>query len=703
MTAPLDNASDLTNPLINPPALPYGVPPLDLVKPEHFLPAMTHALAIARKKVEAIKNSAAAPTFENTVEALEFATAGPNRVSAVFSHFANAAADDEIRALENPIYAEENRFEDDVMMDSTIFARVKAVYDARETLNLTGEQQMLLKGTYKAFVRKGALLDDASKERMREINERLSELFTAFSANTVKATAAYQKVIDNESDLVGVPERAKKSYKQAAVKAGMPDKWVIKLSPPPTDIAEYCENRALREEISRARANIALGGEFDNRPLILEIMKLRHEEAQLMGFKNYAAFALDDRMAGTPETVDAFLAKNLGGYKPASDAFREEIKAFAKQTDGLDDFKPWDLAIYWRKLQEKTFNIDNEQIRPYFDLEKVLEGVRIHAEKLFNISMTETTGKYPVNNPDVKVYEVKDKKTGEMIGVFYADYYARPGAKSNGAWMSTFRNRSTEDGENKFSFVINVCNFDKPTPDQPTLLALSDVTTVFHEFGHGLHALLAQGNYASQTCTRVKRDFVELPSQLQENWVKEKEVLDTFARHYQTGESLPAELIAKIQEMDNFGAGYMGHRQTFLGMLDMAWHSTDPSAITSVEALEDAIIAKAGLPAREYGGLTSTSFSHIFSGGYAAGYYGYKWAEVLDADVFSVFKQKGLYNQESAERLRETIYSKGGTVDPMELFKQMMGRDPDPNALFRREGLLKPGKPDSNKPNSPKL
>ncbi|MBI3441863.1 MAG: M3 family peptidase, partial [Proteobacteria bacterium] len=401
-----------------------------------------------------------------------------------------------------------------------------------------------------------------------------------------------------------------------------------------------------------------------------------------------------------------FLEKNAKVYRPAAEKFLQQIKDFALKTDGLADIKPWDMPLYSRKLQEKTFQLDLEELRPYFDLERVLEGVRLHAEKLFNITVMETSGKYPVYHPDVKVYEVHDKKSGEIIGLFYADYYARPGAKRNGAWESEFRTRGIENGENKFAFVTNTCNFDKPTKDQPTLLSLDEVRTVFHEFGHGLHALLAQGNYHALTGTSVKWDFVELPSQLQENWTKEKEVLDSFAVHYKTGEKLPAEMIKKIRDMESFGAGYAGLRQTFQALLDMKWHMTDPATIKSVEALEDSVIAQSWLFPRE-AGLLSTAFTHIFSGGYDAGYYSYKWAEVLDADVFELFKKQGLYDKEAKERLRDTIYSKGGTVDPMELFIAMMGREPDPDALFRREGLLpeekKDGKvPTSSRPPGPK-
>jgi peptidyl-dipeptidase Dcp len=364
------------------------------------------------------------------------------------------------------------------------------------------------------------------------------------------------------------------------------------------------------------------------------------------------------------------------------------VQDYAQKTDGIKNLEAWDFAYYSRKLKEETFKLDLEQARPYFNLEDVLEGARKHAEKLFNITLTEAKGKYPVYDPDVKVYEVKDNKSGDMIGIFYGDYYARAGEKNSGAWMSTLRDRGIEDGTNKFAMVYNVCNFPKPTKSQPALLSLDEVRTTFHEFGHALHALLALGSYTSINGANVKWDFVEAPSQIQENWVREKEVLDTFAKHYRTGQPIPAELVKKINDMENFDIAYQGLRQTFFGLLDMKWHTTDPKTITSVEALEDGIVAQASLFARQ-GAPMSVRFGHLFSGGYAAGYYGYKQAEALEADLYSPFAKNGPYDQTAAGKLR-TLLSKGGTEDPQKLVEDYLGRPSDPDALFRREGLLPP-------------
>lgn len=688
MSKPADDLK--SNPLVNGPKLPHGAPPLDIVKTEHFMPAIEHYMAIARQQIADIKSNPAKPDFENTIHALEFAGRDFGRVTTIFGNIVGNNGDDEMRDIESDISVLGVQYANDILMDSALFKRVKAVHDDRANLKLNPEQFMLLEETYKSFVRSGALLDDAKKDEMRKTDERLAELATLFKNNTVKATDAWEKPVTDENELRGLPDRVKAMYKAYAEKKGLKDQWLIKLSPPPIDILEYSENRELREEVHKARTNIAFGGQYDNRPVILEIVQLRQKKAELLGYTNYAAYVLDDRMAKDTKTVMNFLQRNEDVYKPAAESFLKKVEAYAQKTDGVSDLQAWDMLYYSRKLKEETFQLNLETLRPYFDLDQVLEGLRKHAEKLFNISMTETQNKYPVYHPDVKVYEVADRKTGELIGLFYADFYARPGAKSNGAWMSTFRNRGLDEaGENEFSIVTNTCNFAKPTPGHPTQLSLDEVRTVFHEFGHGLHALLARGDYRSLTGTNVKWDFVELPSQLQENWAKQKETLDTFALHPVTKKPLDPAVIQKIHDMENFDAGYMGLRQTFFGKLDMKWHTTDPKTIQSVEGIEDGVIKDSWIFSRGPGmGTQSTSFGHLFGGGYAAGYYSYKWAEALEADVFSVFEKKGLYDRETADKLRDTIYSKGGTVDPGQLFLEMMGRELDPDALFRREGLL---------------
>lgn len=679
--------TDLSNnPLLNPPQLPNGAPPLDRIKTEHYLPAIREAVKEARAEIEAIKNNPEKPTFANTIEALEFSGKNMARISAIFSNISSSNADDALRAIEEEFEVELVKFGNDVSLDPALFARVKEVYDNRASFNLTPVQNRLLESSYKGFVRGGANLDDAGKQRLREISEKMSELTTKYAQNVLKSTAAFEKVIDDEKVLAGLPERVKNNYKAAAEAKGLKGKWLIKLSPPPIDIATHAENRALREEIYRARLNVAYKGEFDNSAIALDIAKLRHERAKLLGFETHADFVLAERMAKDRKTVQDFLQTNKTAYRAAAEEHKREVEAFAKTKGFSEQMQPWDFSFYERILQEEKYSLDVEALRPYFELNRVLKGMFEHAEKLFGVKLEEqAAGKYPVYHEDVKVYEVKDTKTGELLGTFYTDFYARSGLKRGGAWMSSFRERQ---GDN-IPFITNNCNYEKPADGSPVLLSFDEVTTMFHEFGHGLHGLLAKGQYGSLNGTNVKWDFVELPSQVQENWARTKTVLDTFAVHHETGEKLPAEMITKLIEMENFGAGFFGLRQTFLGLLDMAYHAADPSTLTSIEEIEDKVVAEATLFPRVAGPM-SASFGHIFSGGYSSGYYSYKWAEVLDADVFAAFEKSGdLYNPELAAKLRK-LYESGDNEDPSILFKNVMGRDPDASALFRRQGLTPP-------------
>ncbi len=690
--------TDLSNnPLINPPKLPYDAPPLDIVKTEHFLPAIKAAVAEARAEVEAIKTNPAAPSFDNTIVALENSGKTMSRVGSIFSNLSSSNADDALRAIEEEFEIEMVKFGNDVSLDPVLFARVKAVYDNRTAFNLTPVQNRLLENSYKGFVRGGALLDEAGKQRLREISEKMSELTTKYAQNVVKSTAAYERVIDNEAELAGLPERVKNNYKSAADAKGLTGKWLIKLSPPPVDIATHAENRALREEIYRARLNVAYKGEFDNSAIALDIVRLRFERAKLLGFETHADFVLAERMAKNRKTVEDFLATNKVAYRAAAEAHKREVEDFARKQGFSETFQPWDFAFYERMLQEEKFSLDVEALRPYFELNNVLKGMFAHAEKLFGIKISEQPdGKYPVYHADVKVYEVTDAKTGEMLGPFYTDFYARAGLKRGGAWMSSFRERAGD----QVPLITNNCNYEKPGDGSPVLLSFDEVTTMFHEFGHGLHGLLAKGPYGSLNGTNVKWDFVELPSQVQENWARSKAVLDTFAAHHQTGEKLPADMIQKLIEMENFGAGFFGLRQTFLGALDMAYHGVDPSTITSIEEVEDRIVAETQLFPRVAGPM-SAAFGHIFAGGYSAGYYSYKWAEVLDADVFAAFEKSGdLYHPDLAAKLRK-LYESGDNEDPAILFENLMGRGPDAEALFRRQGITPPPKAGGQGPRPP--
>lgn len=674
------------NPLVGPSPLPYGAPPFADIRPAHFLPALGWAIAEARARLDALKNNPAPPTFENTVEALVFYDEALGRVSSAFSYFAGVHKTPELKAIQEEFESRLVEFSSDVSLDPVLFARVRAVYDARAGLGLDTEGAKLLDDTYRGFVRSGALLNDADKARLRRIDQDLTKITTQYDDNVTASEDAWKRLVTDKAELEGVPPRALDIYRDLAAKAGHAEGWLITISPPPSDISSYARNRALREEIYRAQCQVAYAAPYDNRPAVPEIVRLRDEKARLLGYDGYAPYALDGAMAESVKTVGAFLDRNLSVYYPAAEKELADLKDYARRTDGLTDFQPWDYAYYWHRAMEEKFGLDLETLRPYFELNRVLNGLNAHAEKLFDIKIAAADGAYPVYDPAVRVFEVRDNRAGgAVIGLFYGDYYARPGFKQPGAWMNLYRARGLYDGQDAIPIVANNMNVPRPPEGKPALISLDEVRTLFHEFGHALHGLLAVGRYPCLTGTNVEQDFVELPSQVQENWALEKEVLDTFAVHHETGEKLPAELIAKVKEADNFGAAYAGLRQTALGLLDFRWH-TGP--VLTVEDVEDEVSARAALFPRIAGAM-SPRFGHLFGSptGYAVGYYGYKWAEVLDADVFAAFKAKGLYDRELGDRLRDTIYAPGGTRHPAELYRAMMGRDPDPDALFRREGL----------------
>lgn len=678
------------NPLVNPPSVPNGAPAFDKIEPKHFMPALDWAIAQAEANIEAIKTNSDTPTFENTIEALEFATADLTRVQLVFDNLTLSHTNEDLEAIEEDFMAKITELSNNISLDDDIFARVKAVYDNKSALTLTTEQNTLLESSYKGFVRSGAELGATGKQRIREIDEELSKLTTKYGTNVKKDEGEYQRVIDDKADLDGVPERVIERYAHAATEAGMSGKYLVSMSPPPMEIVSYATDRALRQEMYEAMYSTGNGGAYDNNPIMIEIVKLRHEKAQLLGYQNHSDFVLSERMAGSQKTVEDFLEKNRKAYKPKAEQEIQAIKDFANDKDGLTDFMPWDYAYYSRQLKEETFQIDMEEVREYFELDAVVDGMFRHAEKLFGIEVTNVDGKYPVYDPDVSAYEIHDAKSGDLVGVFYTDYFAKPGQKKPGAWMNIFRNAGLdENGQMQVPIVINNMNLPKPVPGTPSLISIRDVETLFHEFGHGLHGLLGEGTYPSLTGTAVKWDFVELPSQVQENWATEQDVLNTYAFHHETGDVIPADMVQKIKDMSNFSSGYVGLRQTNLGLIDLAWHTTDPSDLTDANDLEEAV-AKTSSVMPWTGHPMSPAFGHLFSDaiGYSSGYYSYKWAEVLDADVFEAFKEAGLYDEELGEQLRATIYSKGGTEAPDEIYRQMMGRDPDPDALFRREGII---------------
>lgn len=669
------------NPLLEIPATPNYAPPFDKVQTSDYLPAVKEAIALARKATEDIKNNKAAPDFANTILALETSSDALGQVCSVFYNQLSAVGGDDLHALAQEIGPLNADFSSDVYLDEGLFARVKAVYDQRDKLGLSPEQLMLVEESYEGFVKSGAGLPEEKKARLREISQEMSTLSPTFMNNAKQSTEAFEYIITDEADLAGLPDSAVEAAKHAATEKGK-DGWLFTLDMPSyIPIMQFADNRDLREKFWRARTNTAWGDAFDNSETLKKIVTLRHERANIMGYKTHADFVLERRMAQSPKTVLGFLEKLKKSYKPAALKELEELKSFA-----AIDLKPWDTGYYAEKLKQKLFTFSSEDLRPYFPLDNVLKGCFEHFSKLFGMKFKAANG-YPVWHKDVQVFEVEDAADGSFIGTLYADFHPRTG-KNSGAWKTSYRDQGLYNGKVERPVVSIVCNFTKPTPDKPSLLTHDEVLTLFHEMGHAVHALLSNVTYRSLAGTNVRWDFVELPSQVQENWCYEKETLDLFAQHYKTGEKIPADLLDKLIESKNFMVGMAGLRQVSLALLDMAWHTADPSTIKDIVKFEDAAIKDCALFPR-LGGPTSVSFGHIFAGGYSAGYYSYKWAEVLDADTFEFFKDTGLYNQETAHKYRAEILSKGGTIKPNVLYVNFRGRDADPDALLRREGLFK--------------
>jgi peptidyl-dipeptidase Dcp len=597
-------------------------------------------------------------------------------------------------------------FSSDLLLDGGIFQRVKEVWEKHQAGGagaLQGEELRLTKKLYRDFVRNGALLSEEKKEQLRAIDQEFSVLSPEFSDNVLKATNDFKLVIDKREDLAGLPASTVEAYAEAAKEAGLDGKWVVTLHAPSlTPFLTYSEKRDLREKLWRAYNARAI----ETNPKVLKrIVELRFKRAELLGYKTHADFVLEERMAGTPNGVTSFLSRILAKVTPAAKRDLDEVKAFKKDIVGETTFEPWDYGFWSEKLKMKLHDLDEEVLRPYFQLENVIDGVFEHAKRLYGISFRAISN-IPTYHPEVKTYEVieaaADGKPERHIGLFYADFFPRA-SKRSGAWMTSFREQGfyQTTGAVERPHAAIVCNFTKPTASAPSLLTLDEVKTLFHEFGHALHGLLSDCKYVSLGGTNVYWDFVELPSQIMENWVGEREALSLFAKHFQTGEVIPQELTEKIRKSAQFQAGYFALRQLNFASLDMAWHALSPSSpgigshfVTGqatdeeVLAFEREATAKTSLFAPIDGASPSTAFSHIFAGGYSAGYYSYKWAEVLDADAFEYFKEKGLFDPEVARKFRENVLSKGSSEDPMELYKRFRGREPDPDALLRRDGLI---------------
>lgn len=680
----------MQNPLLSTFDTPFQVPPFHQIKIEHYMPAVDEAIAQAKKEIDEITNNADAPTFANTIEALESSGELLGRVTSVLFNLNSAETSDELQAVARDASPKLSAFSNEINQNEVLWTRVKTVYENKETFDLDAEQEMLLTKTYKGFVRNGADLDAEKKARYKEVSMELSKLSLQFGENLLAETNSYELVIDNEADLAGLPKDVIARAKETAEKKDKSGKWVFTLQAPSyIPFLEHAENRALRERLYKAFMSKALkGDERDNRAIVKKLVSLRAEQASLLGYNSYADYVLEERMAEAPSKVRNFLDDLLQRAFPKAKEEYEELKEFARELGFVGELQRWDWAFYSEKLRKKKYDLDDELTKPYFKLENCISGVFQTAEKLFDISF-ERNDEIPVYHDDVEAYEVKNTQ-GEVVAVFLADFFPREG-KRGGAWMTSYRDEKREGESKVIPLVSIVCNFTPSSADGPSLLKFEEVTTLFHEFGHALHGMLADTTYASLSGTSVFWDFVELPSQIFENWCYEKECLELFAHHYETGELIPSGYINKLKESAIYHEAYATVRQISFGLLDMMWHSMqldEAQNVSDVVAMERFAFEPTEMfPVVENTNM-SVQFGHIFGGGYASGYYSYKWAEVLDADAFSVFKENGIFDKETATRFKNTVLSKGGTVHPMELYKEFRGQEPTPDALLKRAGLV---------------
>ena len=681
------SCNSMENPLLKESSAPFGAPEFDKIKNEHYLPAFEAGIAEAKAEIDAIVANQEEPTFENTIEAMEVSGQTLNNVAGIFFNLMEADTNDEMQQIAEKVSPMLTEYSMYVSLNPELFQRVKAVYEKRNELGLAPDQMKLLEDNYKSFVRGGANLSDEDKALYSKWSEELSLITLQFSKNVLAATNAYVLNITDSTQLGGLPEFVKTMAAETAAEKGL-EGWAFTLDAPSySPFLKYSTERDLRKQIWTAYNTRAIGGENDNTEIVKKIVDLRIKIANILGYETYADYALEERMAKNKLTVNDFI-KNL--LEPSMEFAKKDVAdvyAFAKK-NGFEDsqLQSWDFSYWSEKYQQAEYSLSAEELKPYFQLESCIDAVLGLATRLYGITFTELDN-VPVYHPDVKVYEVNDAD-GRHLALFYADFFPRA-SKRGGAWMTEFRGQSIRDGVEYRPFISTVMNFTKPTADTPALITHDELVTFLHEFGHALHGIFAEGRYGSLTGTNVSRDFVELPSQIMENWAFEPEYLNSFAKHYQTGEPIPAELIEKVVAAKNYLAGYAQVRQLHFGYLDMAWHSlTELPAESAVEFEQKVLAPYAVMPAVE-GSAFSTSFSHIFSGGYSAGYYSYKWAEVLEADAFSLFKEKGIFNTEVSHSFRKNILSMGGTEDAALIYRNFRGHDPEPQALMEKLGLTK--------------
>ncbi|OXA80660.1 peptidase M3 [Flavobacterium branchiophilum] len=660
--------------------------PFSKIAIDDFKPLFLQAIEEAKAEIEAILNQNESPSFQNTIEALEFSGAKLERISSLFFNLNAAETSDALQQLAQEIAPLLTAFSNDITLNVQLFEKIKTVYSQINQLNLNSEQLTLLNSKYKNFVRNGALLNEDQKSKLREIDTQLASLKLTFGENVLAETNNYMLHITNVEDLKGLPEGVIEAA-QAEAKAKNVVGWVFTLDHPSyIPFVTYSENRQLRKEITIAAGQKAFqNNPFDNQKITLQIANLRFERAQLLGYQSHADFVLEERMAKNPNTVITFLNDLVLKAKPAAQKEFEALSQFALELDGIQTLEKWDGAYYSEKLKQKLFQLDDEMLKPYFKLDNVLQGAFTIAQKLYGIQFVEIFDieKY---HQDVITYKVVDQNDN-FVALFYADFFPRKG-KRNGAWMTSFKSQMIQNHFNERPHISNVCNFTKPTDTKPSLLTFNEVTTLFHEFGHGLHGILANTTYPSLSGTSVYWDFVELPSQIMENWCYEPEALSLFAKHYQSGEVIPQEYIEKIKESASFQQGLATMRQLSFGLLDMAFHANDPSKIQDIKAFEKTVFDPLTFYPDVDENCMSVSFSHIFQGGYSSGYYSYKWAEVLDADAFEFFKENGIFNPKIAQLFKDHVLSQGGTQHPMDLYKKFRGQEPKPEALLKRAGLI---------------
>ncbi len=673
------------NPLLTQWETPYGVPPFGEIREEHYPPAFEAGIEAHQAEIEAIANSEEKATFANTVAALDRSGELLNRVSNVFYNLLSAETNDTMQTIAKDIAPKLSKHSDDIMLNEKLFARIKAVYQQKDSLSLSTEEAMLLEKTYKDFVRSGANLNDKQKEQLREINKELSLLSLQFGENILKENNSFELVLEKEEDLAGLPEAVRTAAQEAAKERHKEDKWVFTLHKPSLiPFLQYSEKRELREKMLKGYINRGNhNNELDNKKILTRMAALRVERAKLLGYKTHADYVLDVNMAKKPETVYEFLTKI---WEPALAKAKQEARELQSLIDKEGgDFKlqPWDWWFYAEKLRKQKYDLDENMLRPYFQMEKVRKGVFELATRLYGITFEEID--IPKYNEEVTAYAVKEAD-GRLVGVLYTDYFPRAG-KRGGAWMNSLRKQIRKDGKRVAPIICNVGNFSKPTKDNPALLSYEEVKILFHEFGHALHGLLSNCTYDRLSGTSVPRDFVELPSQIMENWAEEPEVLRSFAQHYETGQTIPDELIEKIKQAKYFNQGFATVEYLAAAFLDMDWHTLTEAPTQDPIAFENASLKKIGLIPEIVVRYRSPYFQHIFSGGYSAGYYSYIWAEVLDADAFEVFKEKGLFDRETASDFRKYILSAGSTEDPMVLYKRFRHAEPKIDAMLKRRGL----------------